>query len=385
MCAYRHMAGYASKRKYTGKRVVKYKARKLRRGGKVKTYRSSYTNKGKLGSRTSKQRNKSGLTMDTKIKHVTPTYSVGRGGGLNNSFKSPKGLLTAKNVYIEQSTNRIYDVTTNRAQAVAASFNVLDIPSLYGIKNSTTAQITREIPTVGITLPTSSLSGRVFLRTANVETYYVNQSSFSCSIDVYELVCLISQNQTITTTAPSLISAPTAWTKSINPSSLLASATIEIDYATPVTLVRPDIYDFAVSPTGFCKFWKILKKTTYSLQGGGTATHKSYHKINKVFDYSSIVEENAENQTNLTGYIKGLTVQTMVVVKGQPTNITGDGAIGVSQPEINSVTSVKYTFSGMPDSAMASTMLLQNINSQTNATAVAMQVDTHTAQNPTVA
>lgn len=173
----------------------------------------------------------------------------------------------------------------------------------------------------------------LLLKNCKKTTTFTNQSNGNAYVDIYDLV---ARRDMGSATSPS-----TMWTNGLDQTNDPFNATAAGNGV--------QLQSFAVGSTPFqsqvfCRYWKVLKVTRLCLGAGETAEHVTKMSPMKKWNMQWNTSDGTTNPT----YFRGLTHVTMMVVRGQPTDLASDSTIGITMPEIVYNTTETYATSNFP-------------------------------------
>lgn len=333
--------------------------RKRKFAAKPKPYfkKAKYSKK----SKTSTKPKRTQKHVVSGPKKVATSHWNSTGGQLKGSKKNPKGIAVGRSHFTRSVCGRIEGVDASGPQAaglMGVCYPRTDLLLIRGSLSDTTDAL--------------QYGSRVFLKTCVVTHLITNQSNTNIFIDLYD--CVSKQDQGLTpevTTQQTITDPLEAWNNG-----LVISGTNSFPNVGGQPLTAPTSASLGVTPSMSSQFrslYKVMKKTVLCLAASETVQHQSVHSPNYTFDYS---KTNLQlDDTSEEAYVKNLTCFTLLVVHGQPADLSNDGAVGMTIPEVNWSSSFVYKSHAYPFSKSVATLASTSDTPITRATAQVVRLD----------
>jgi len=276
-------------------------------------YKRKYVKRKRSASKKSKRTyKKKTYNKKKKISHVGKRSIIsGHIGGVNypvviNANRSgvkplPNAQYLPWQKYMYNETETV--IAGPDAQGVRTHVETMDSTDLFQINQFATGTLANLVGSGAPATPNSC--HQLYMKDIHINSEFMNTSAITAVVDVYTLICRRSCNKTpedMMSAMSNTVAVPTnssSWT-----------------YAT----VGASPYDCPQLVAN----WKIVNKKSKILAGGETfnMTHKV--KVNKVYDQAMMYNELDGGEANVTQYLSGLTITTLVIVRGTPTAGVGN-------------------------------------------------------------
>ncbi|AXH77389.1 MAG: putative capsid protein [Cressdnaviricota sp.] len=273
-------------------------------------------------------------------KKIATSHWRSTGGSLSGKSKQPKGIAVGKSVFTRSVCGRIEGADASGPQASGLLGVAYPRSDLMYIQASMSDTINSSVQT------RSGFENQVYLKTCIVNHLITNQNNSNVFIDLYDIVARQDQGLSPEITSQPVITTPLeAWVNGLAISGSNAFSNVATQAFT-----APASSSLGVTPSMSSQFnslYKVLKKTNLCLAPGETIEHSQFHKPNYNFRYSKTHGEETTG-TLEEAYVKNLTCFTLLVVHGQPGDLTDDGSVGMTIPEVNWSTSFVYKSHAFP-------------------------------------